>query len=507
MAFAKAPASQNCTALRSFTIGRPADVPCPQDANAPVFRSLTRGQGPVYRQAGVGSGSSVPVDAERGPCSRPGLRRRTDSPVLSTAHPPSPAMRIRCHRSPEAFEALASTWNTLLQRSRSDCVFLTWEWVTTWWRVFGKHFRLLLLTAEDHRGTLVGIAPLMVGRRRSASGVPFRALMLIGQQGDTLAEYLDFIIEAGREAEVVTAFCRSLQQDLASEWDYVFFERILTSSPNLEPLERQMSSARFAACRERPLPSPYVALPASWDALLAQKSRNFRSQWNNSWNRLRASGDARVLFAGADLPLESAFRELARLHRERWGDRSRSFSTEEYLSFHEEIARRFHAKGWLLLVVLALDGENIAVRYDYVYGNKLWCMQGGWSPDFAGHRVGTLLTGAVIQWGIAHGLREYDFLGGHSDYKRRWATGARTMVNLIACNPRTVRGLAWKWNRRLEDMARTIRARARRQPAARGAPANGGETLGGSTGTAPAAEHAQRARSREPIAVSRAKQS
>lgn len=375
-------------------------------------------------------------------------------------------MQIRCHRSPEAFRALAPQWNALLRRSRSDSVFLTWEWISTWWEVFGTRFRLLLLTAEDPPGTLIGIAPLMVGVRRSATGLPFRALMLIGQQADTLAEYLDWIIAPGREAEVATAFYATLRRDLASEWDFLFFERVLTTSPNLPILEREASSRRFPARRERPLPSPYTVLPSSWEALLAQKSRNFRSQWNNSWNRLRAAGEVRFEYAGAGLPIEQALEEVARLHRERWGSRSRSFSTDEYLAFHRRLAARFHDNGWLLLVVLTLDGKHIAARYDFVYGDKLWCIQGGWSPAFADQRVGMLLTGTVIRWGIERGLREYDFLGGEADYKRRWATGERTMTNLVACNPRSARGLAWTWTRRVEALARGVRDRLR--PGARG---------------------------------------
>lgn len=383
-------------------------------------------------------------------------------------------MQIQCHRSPAAFRALAPHWNALLRRSRSDSVFLTWEWIATWWEVFGKRFRLLLLTAEDPPGTLIGIAPLMVGLRRSAAKLPFRALMFIGQQADTFAEYLDWIIEPGREEEVGAAFCDTLRQELAADWDFLFFERILTTSPNLPILERQTTSRRFATHRERLLPSPYTTLPASWEQLLAQKSRNFRSQWNNSWNRLRAAGEVRFQYAGAELPIERALEEVARLHRERWGTRSRSFSTEEYLAFHRRLAARFHENGWLLLVVLTLDGRNIGARYDFVYGDKLWCIQGGWSPEFADQRVGMLLTGTVMRWGIEHGLREYDFLGGEADYKRRWATGERTMTNLVACNPSSLRGLAWKWNRQAEALARSVRdhlrARAGHGAAVLGAP-------------------------------------
>ena len=410
-------------------------------------------------------------------------------------------MKIRCLRTAEELRALAPRWNALLQASGSDSIFLTWEWISIWWDVFGKNFSLRVLTAHNDAGELVGIAPLMIGRMRSPTRASFRALMLIGQQGDTMAEYLDFIIQAGREAEITAEFCAFIQTDLAAEWDFVFFERILTTSPNLPTLASRLSHAGFSAVLDGELKSPFAALGGtppperrlqaaaadqstslppeggvpilsapetgqdasggSWPDFLAAKSRNFRNQWNNSWNRLQAEGDVKFLFAGRDLPLATALAEVTRLHRERWEDKSASFKTENYLKFHERLCERFHAEGWLLLLLLSVNGKNVAVRYDYVYANKLWCMQGGWSPEYAAKRVGTLLTGKVIEWGIEHGLREYDFLGGDSDYKRRWSNGERVMINLTAGNATTFRGRLWRWNRGLENFARKIKGHLR----------------------------------------------
>ena len=375
-------------------------------------------------------------------------------------------MVIRSHRTLDALRAIEPSWNALLQRSGSDAIFLTWEWISTWWEVFGSRFSLLVLTAEDDNGRLIGIAPLMVGPRRTASGLTFRALMIIGQRGDTLAEYLDFIVEPGREAQVTGAFCEFLQRDLAAEWDFIFFERILTTSPNLPVLLAKTTRPPGIAARDAQLKSPYIALGDSWPALLGGKSRNFRNQWNNSWNRLHAEGEVQFLFGGKDMPLSEALAEVTRLHRERWEDRSASFKTDEYLEFHQRLCTRLHAKGWLLLLLLSVNGENVAVRYDYVYADKIWCMQGGWSPEWAAKRVGTLLTGKVIEWGIEHGLSEYDFLGGDSDYKRRWASDERVMTNLTACNQKTFRGWLWRGNRTAEDVARTLRDRLRAAQAA-----------------------------------------
>src|SRR5688572_20327810 len=137
-------------------------------------------------------------------------------------------------------------------------------------------------------------------------------------------------------------------------------------------------------------PSPYLTLPASMEALLAAKSANFRYQYQRSRKRLGKGGTARLLRAGQDLPIDEAMIVLAKLNRERWQDGGSSFRTDNYARFHGALARRFAERGWLWLAILTLDDQPIAARYDFVYGGKVWCMQGGWDPARQDLNPGTL---------------------------------------------------------------------------------------------------------------------
>ena len=58
-------------------------------------------------------------------------------------------------------------WNKLLKSSNSDKLFLSWEWQSTWWKVFSEpentdseKMELQLYVATTTDGTLLGIAPL-----------------------------------------------------------------------------------------------------------------------------------------------------------------------------------------------------------------------------------------------------------------------------------------------------------------------------------------------------------
>jgi CelD/BcsL family acetyltransferase involved in cellulose biosynthesis len=169
-----------------------------------------------------------------------------------------------------------------------------------------------------------------------------------------------------------------------------------------------------------------------------------------------------VLRAGQDLSIDEAMTVLAKLNRERWQEGGSSFRTDNYARFHQALARRFAERGWLWLAILTLDEKPIAARYDFVYGGKVWCMQGGWDPARQDLNPGTLMTGEVIAWAIAQGFHEYDFLGGEDHYKRRWAEAERKLIDLEAFNAATLRGRWWPRLRSLKQAWSTADA-ARRQ--------------------------------------------
>jgi len=337
-------------------------------------------------------------------------------------------MRIECLSSVDQWNALEPGWNALLHGAAFPSVFLSWEWLSNWWRVYGAGCELRVLVARDG-GRIRGIAPLMI----ETNGNRSRRLLLIGQTSDTLAEYLDFIVSAGDEYEVTPALCRYLNQELRGDWEQVLFERVPQTSRNLAMFHGAFQQAGFRVAERNRDVAPFLTLPGTWEQLAASKSRNFRDQLRSGQNRLARLGEVRFLLAGNGIALEDAFAHLMRLNRLRWGEAGASFRSDRYLRFHRAFAADLLQAGCLCLAVLEVAGEVAAVRYDFLFARKVWCMQGGWDPSLHACHPGTVITARVIQWAIQSGAREYDFLGGDSGYKRRWANGERSMVDFLAC--------------------------------------------------------------------------
>jgi len=353
----------------------------------------------------------------------------------------------------EAFRGLAAAWDDLLAASEARAPFLAWPWISTWWEVFGADAALYVLTARAADGTLLGIAPLMVRRGVEGFARGLRVLLLIGQQGETLAERLDLIVRQGHEEPVVAAFAEHLARRQRALFDVLFFERGRSDATTLSLLRRDLATRGFRIAAGRTQPSPFLPLPATMEALRASMSRNFRRQLSNARNRLAREGDVVLRFAPDDVPVDEAFATLIQLHRLRWADEG-SFRTPGYVRFHQALSARLAERGELVLALLEVDGKAVAARYDFLHDGRIWCFQGGWLPDYERMRVGTLLTEDVIRWAIERGCREYDFLCGDEAYKRRWTDQERMLVDVLAWGrgPR-----AW-----LQRHARALRALARR---------------------------------------------
>src|SRR2546430_11975570 len=115
-------------------------------------------------------------------------------------------MRVELIEDPDRFRSLRGEWHGLLEQSTSDCPFLTWEWLHTWWTHFAGGRKLCLLAVRD-RGDLIGLAPLAVSPWRVTHFRPFHALAFLGT-GSVGSDYPDLIRRAGREPDVAEALAR-----------------------------------------------------------------------------------------------------------------------------------------------------------------------------------------------------------------------------------------------------------------------------------------------------------
>jgi len=347
--------------------------------------------------------------------------------------------------APAEFAALAPEWNRLHEQAAAASVFNSWIWQYHWWQVYGGAQPLRMLVALE-RGAMVGILPVYIHTQR-ALGARVRLLRFVGTGGDTGPDDLGPVLAPGREASAAAALANALLR--VAQTDVYLFSDIDPDSLFAEALGAAAGAAGLAVLTGPAQRISFIRLPATWDAFLKALPSKRRSGIRGARAKLLATHpDARFFVWHDPARLDHAVDRLAALHRKRWqaARASHSFASAQYMDFHRGLMHSLMRRGWLRLYCLEIGGELRAITYCYRLRNRVFCMQAGFDPEFAGVAPGAVLLGYAIEHAIAEGNEVFDFLRGEHMYKGQLANGTREARYAAAFRP-NARALAYRLRR------------------------------------------------------------
>ncbi len=157
-------------------------------------------------------------------CVDAGGGHRASRPKAGAPHVTGEAIVVELFADWASLARLQPEWNLLLECSRSDTLFLTWEWISAWAEVVGDAVQPFVLAARSSDGHLLGLAPFYLSWTRLFGGLPFRALRILGDRHSG-AEYGDWILERGREGEAARALAQALAA-ARGKWDCLWMPNI-----------------------------------------------------------------------------------------------------------------------------------------------------------------------------------------------------------------------------------------------------------------------------------------
>ncbi|HYE34630.1 GNAT family N-acetyltransferase [Methylocaldum sp.] len=337
-------------------------------------------------------------------------------------------INIEIVQSEENFLALASEWNALLEESGLGNVFLTWEWMFTWWRCFGRGgFKPWIITARKGAdGQLVGLLPLAL-RTINLYGLRLRQLSFMGS--DRVIDHLDAIISPGYDDVVISSFVDCLFGKHVGH-DLVRLDAMKSNSAFVKVFLSDIEHRPNASHMAIDSICPYLSLPAAWDTYWGSIGKQSRYNFTRKAKRLqaRATGPVSYRIIESKTELPDAMHDLVRLHQARQQQKGNAgaFAQNQAIEFHTEVAERFLDKGWLRLYLLAVGEQVIAVIYCYRFGGKFSFYQSGYDPAWSDCSPGALIMLHAIREAINEGANEFDFLRGEESYKSLWTSTTRT---------------------------------------------------------------------------------
>ncbi len=337
-------------------------------------------------------------------------------------------MEVRIFGDERGFEDLKAAWNPLLARSRSNTLFLTWEWQTTWWRCLGSG--TLRILAWFEQGTLVGIAPLYL----TVEETGVRRINVVGCVD--VSDYLDIIAAVGYEARVHTALLDWLASPDAPGWDSAQFCNIPEPSLTHQLLPELAAAKGWTAVTRVEDVCPIIELPGDFETYLQNRlSKKQRHEVRRKMRRIQEETLVTWYVVADQREIEAEMEAFIQLHRQST-DEKHSFMTPAMQVFFREITRTMHEKGWLYLAFIELNGAKAAAMLAFSYMDRLLIYNSGYDPaNYAELSPGIVLTSYIIEDAISRGVKVFDFLQGNEVYKYRFGASDTVVYDVQLTRP------------------------------------------------------------------------
>ncbi len=336
------------------------------------------------------------------------------------------------------FAALGNEWGRLLAASPSDNLFLTWEWLHTWWTHLAGRRRLAILAVRRGK-ELVAIAPF-ASKGASLLGVSTLEFLGTGRVG---SDYLDVIVRGGAEGDVVP----SLARHLARRGSSLDMKQVRMPGSAAGDLARELRRSGCPVRATRTHRCPVIDLGGrSWETYLGSLGSEHRYGFQRKLRKLEAQHDLRFERVCSEDRRRELLPVLFELHRLRWNERGGSDGLDGpgIRGFHEDLSALALQRGWLRLFVLWLGGSPAAALYGFRYGRIFYFYQSGLDPRFGKLSVGLVAMGLAIRSAIDEGAAEFDLLHGEEAYKFHWAKRTRRLGRVLVFPSGPLGRVSWR---------------------------------------------------------------
>ena len=314
-----------------------------------------------------------------------------------------------------SFQAIESEWESVLQDSPANTLFLTPQWQKVWWDTFGDGQDMCGFTYPSSDG-VAAIASL------AKSG---DTLSFMGSQ-DTF-DYNDFPIRPGHE--------EGFYQTLLERMDELDFQKmqlnsLRDSSPTLELFPDMARSRGYTVEIEEEDVTSGIELPGTWDEYLGMLNKKDRHELRRKLRRMDAQTDWKWYSITDPVEVGERLGEFISLMRQSRADKDEFMTSERELFFHN-ITQRMAELNQLQLYFLDMDGSTVATSLCFDYGGSRLLYNSGYDPEYGYFSVGLLLNAMCLKDAIDRGLTYFDFLRGPEPYKAHLGGQQRSLYQMV----------------------------------------------------------------------------
>jgi CelD/BcsL family acetyltransferase involved in cellulose biosynthesis len=319
----------------------------------------------------------------------------------------------------DQFLNLAKEWNSLLDSSGMDCVFLTHEWFASWWECLSGKNSLEVLLFKDDRDRIFGIAPLMTDGR----SLRFMA-------SHEVTDYCDFLYLEGRKETFFGSLFHYLQK-IYPERRHLEFINIRSSSPTCVLIPQMASEYGYAHSLKDTEVAPVLSVPSSYNEYLSSLKRKKRHELKRKLKRMERLEGIRIKKIVETRHLKPAIESFISLHKKSSPQKQEFWTKEGMQDFFKKVIHRFSRKGWVEMNVLFFENSLISALLNFLYGDEVLFYNVAYDLDYAPFNPGFYLFHNSIIESISDGKDSIDFLRGGEKYKYDFGADECKIYSLI----------------------------------------------------------------------------
>jgi CelD/BcsL family acetyltransferase involved in cellulose biosynthesis len=348
------------------------------------------------------------------------------------------SLKIQEVRDYRQLKALEPYWNQTLVRSGSPLVYLTYEWLTTWWRCLGGDGKELLVLVVTDGSEILGIAPFMKVHE-SFVGLPvskigFVSMVKYADSPVNFSGSLDIIV-ARRHKAVIEALVSYLKLQEQNSWHVLHLNPLPETSPSLGIIEQEARKRRLRFEKRVVFSHAYSKVESDWANFFNKRGSSFRKKLRLLERRLQRKGAIAYNEYRSLGEIPKGYDEILDIERRSWKwERGVSINSVGYRDFYREFAEEAGKKGWFRLWVLKVDGKSVAYDYHVEFEGYVETLKGSYDEDYSDCSPGNLLTWRECEHFFQNGAKRINLLWGNEDYKRHWSTHQEAQYEVFLFN-------------------------------------------------------------------------
>jgi CelD/BcsL family acetyltransferase involved in cellulose biosynthesis len=331
---------------------------------------------------------------------------------------------VRVIDSLEAWQEISASWNNLLVQSRSNNIFLTWEWLFSWAETFLNEKRTLFILAvqKSDTGEIIGIAPWCI-HHITSSFLTIKQIEFLGTP-EAGSDYLDVFSQIGKEGIVTLRIYDFLLEEAALLWDSIMLNDMPSNSLFYLHFQEKISQeGKFSEVTGGAY-CPRVHIPTNLDEYFRQLSPNRRQQYRRHARLLEKDGEvAHQTFSGESTV--EALDPFFKFYSEQTG-----YDGKALHLLMKKFSSRCPDQNCVQVDFLRSNKHDIAaflhLRYKDTVSLFLLAVDKAYNPKIS---IGNILVGRCVENAQRQKALIYDFLKGAEPYKFHWANnGTRSIT-------------------------------------------------------------------------------